>query len=55
MPVANELEKIRDTIREIEDPAAAMALRHVCKALEELREETRAAGREPKAEERRTQ
>ncbi|MBE0595771.1 MAG: hypothetical protein IH614_00715 [Desulfuromonadales bacterium] len=41
MPVASELEKIRDTIRQIEDPAAAMALRHVCKALEELQEETR--------------
>jgi hypothetical protein len=39
MTVNNEIEKIRDAIREVEDPSAAMALRHVYKALEELRDE----------------
>jgi hypothetical protein len=39
MTVNNEISKIRDAIREVEDPSAAMALRHVYKALEELRDE----------------
>jgi hypothetical protein len=39
MTVSTEIDKIRDAIREVEDPSAAMALRHVYKALEELREE----------------
>jgi hypothetical protein len=39
MTISNEIDKIRDAIREVEDPSAAMALRHVYKALEELRDE----------------
>jgi hypothetical protein len=39
MTVNTEIDKIRDAIREVEDPSAAMALRHVYKALEELRDE----------------
>jgi hypothetical protein len=39
MTINNEIDKIRDAIREVEDPSAAMALRHVYKALEELRDE----------------
>jgi hypothetical protein len=39
MTVNQEIDKIRDAIREVEDPSAAMALRHVYKALEELRDE----------------
>jgi hypothetical protein len=39
MTVNTEIDKIRDAIKEVEDPSAAMALRHVYKALEELRDE----------------
>lgn len=39
MTISNEIDKIRDAIKEVEDPSAAMALRHVYKALEELRDE----------------
>ena len=38
MPLATEIDKIRDVIRQVEDPAVAMALRHICKALDELPE-----------------
>ena len=41
MTIIDEIEKIRAIIREVEDPAAAMALRHVCNALEGLEKERR--------------
>jgi hypothetical protein len=50
MTVNNEISKIRDAIREVEDPSAAMALRHVYKALEELRDELVGLKEGPEAE-----
>ncbi len=45
MTFEREIEKVRESIREVEDPAVAMALRHVCSALEKLqREEKEEAG-----------
>lgn len=44
MTLSSEIDKIKETIRQIEDPAAAMALRHVCKALEEIQGESRETG-----------
>lgn len=41
MTVRTEIEKIKDVIRTIEDPSTATALRHVCKALEEVEKEVR--------------
>jgi hypothetical protein len=46
MTLTAEIEKIKESIKQIEDPAAAMAVRHICKALEEIREEVTPASRE---------
>ncbi|MFA7535138.1 MAG: hypothetical protein WCY68_03510 [Desulfuromonadales bacterium] len=40
MALATEIEKVREVIKEVEDPAVAMALRHICKAFDMLQEET---------------
>lgn len=39
MSVSNEIEKIKEVIRSVEDPSTATALRHICKALEEVEKE----------------
>jgi hypothetical protein len=51
MPLATEIEKIRDAIKQVEDPAVAMALRHVCKALDELQEGNEKAASEKRRKE----
>lgn len=52
MTLAAEIEKIREAIKEIEDPAAAMAIRHICKALEEIRDEGGSVTREKETRQR---
>lgn len=47
MSVSNEIEKIKEVIRSIEDPSTATALRHVCKALEQVEKEVREGERHP--------
>jgi hypothetical protein len=39
MSISYEIEKIRETIRSVEDPSTATALRHICKALEAVQRE----------------
>lgn len=41
MSITKEVEKVRDVIRSVEDPSTATALRHLCKALEEMERELR--------------
>ncbi len=52
MSLTSEIDKIRETIKEVEDPAVATALRHVCKALDEIQEENQgtAAGPQERSE-----
>jgi hypothetical protein len=44
MSVSNEIEKVKEVIRSIEDPSTATALRHICKALEEVEKEVQLGG-----------
>jgi hypothetical protein len=57
MNIPEEIDRIKAAIKMVEDPGAATALRHVCKALTEISEqlETERGGSRKEEEERQTQ
>jgi hypothetical protein len=54
MNIPEEIDRIKAAIKTVEDPGAATALRHVCKALTEISDQLESEeGRNPKEEEAR--